>query len=503
MKKLIITKEQYNGLVRAGLIKESAPMVKGGINRTQKEFNKGFAGKDIKAVTEDGQFNIKAPNADLPKGPQKPAKPAKHITENEKGGKNKISKEITDLLKHLYGKDDQFNSDYWVGEKGKSCQEIEEVLTDKGLIVKKGRNFIVPTSIGTKEEAKAAIEECIREFVGEPMEEIEEDYPLGAEHHPNAPYNQEDPEPIDNHTDYDIFVFNDGMAVLNQGTEFFLLDFYKNDVDYEGREMTEDDINLFLNNNERELPNILIPLDIDLIDELGEMYNLNAHFMKKLEQIKTILGGMSEGVDWSKAYPREKARPKMNDVSPKKRTGPENQAIIDKVHALRQRELSSREDMKSQHPTDQPEELDETGCAGAMGVGSPVVPMGTPIKRDIKTVYETLSVGGAGNFQYDNPGLAGVAANGDFKKSRKKTKAETTPQWAGGAFVEQPECSKPNNNKEAQNGGCNSGASSLKTKKASGSVNAPSLSENKIFEEIAKRTGKTIEEVKQIISNKK
>ena len=502
MKKLIITKEQYNGLVRAGLIKESAPMVRGGINRTQKEFNKGFAGKDIKAVSEDSQFNIKAPNSDLPKGPQKPKKATKHITENEKNGNNKISKEISDLLKHLYGKEDKFNSDYWVGEKGKSCQEIEEVLSDKGLIVKKGRNYVVPTSLGTKEEAKAAIEECIREFVGEPMEEIEEDYPLGAEHDPNAPYNQKDPEPIYNHTDYDVFVFNDGIAVLNQGTEFFLLDFYDNDVDYEGYEMSEDDINLFLNNNERELPSILIPLDIDLLNELGEMYNLNAHFMKKLEQIKTILGGMSEGVDWSKAYPREKARPKMNDVSPKKRTGPENQAIIDKVKALRQRELSTRQDMKTQHPTDQPEDLDETGCASAMGAGSPVVPMGTPIKRDIKTVYES-TVASTGNFQYDTPGLVGVGRNGEFKKTKAKTKAETTPQWAGGAFVEQPECSKPNNNKEAQNGGCNSGASSLKMKKASGSVNAPSLAENKIFEEIAKRTGKTIEEVKQIISNKK
>lgn len=497
MKKLIITKEQYNGLVRAGLIKESAPMVKGGINRIQKGFNKEFAGKDIKAVTEDGQFNIKAPNSDLPRGPQKPKKPTKHMNENEKGGKDKISKEITDLLKHLYGKDDQFNSDYWVGEKGKSCQEIEEVLSDKGLIIKKGRNYIVPKSLGAKEEAKAAIEECIREFVGEPMEEIEEDYPLGAEHDPNAPYNQLEPEPIYNHTDYDIFVFNDGIAVLNQGTEFFLLDFYENDVDYEGREMTEDDINLFLNNNERKLPNILIPLDIDLVNELAEMYNLNGHFMKKLEQIKMILGGVNEELEhFSNKYPEK--------------TPAEMEIQQKAIDAIRAKELASRPPMGSKHPLGQwsdPNqtelELDETGCAGAMGAGAPVVPMGAPIKRNVRTVYETLTVAGAGNFQYDSPGLANVGRNGEFKKGGKKTKAETTPQWAGGSFVEQPECSKPNNNKEAQNGGCNSGASSLKMKKGSGSVNAPSLAENKIFEEIAKRTGKTIEEVKQIISNKK
>ena len=117
-------------------------------------------------------------------------------------------------------------------------------------------------------------------------------------------------------------------------------------------------------------------------------------------------------------------------------------------------------------------------------------------------VKETLTVANAGNFQYDAPGLANVGRNGEFKKG-PKTKAQKTPQWAGGEFVEQPECSKPNNNKEAQNGGCNSGASSLRTKKASGSVNAPSLGENAIYEAVAKKTGKTVEEVKAIIGAKR
>jgi hypothetical protein len=489
MKKLIITKEQYNILIKAGLIKESdSSMVKGGPNRIQKDFNNEFVG-----LTED-ELNIKASNSDLPASTQKPIKPHKPIHENEKGGSDKISKEIKDLLKHLYGNTSEFNSDYWVGEKGKSCNEIEEYLTDKGYIVKKGRNYIVPKSLGTKEEAKATIEESMREFVGEPMEEIEED--SGIEDDSVVLSNQEEQEPIKNRTHYDIFVFNDGMAILNQGTEFFLLDFYDNDVDYEGREMGKDDINLFLNNNERELPNILIPLDIELVDELGEMYNLNTHFMKKLEQIKTIIGGINEGLeDFSNEYPEK---------------SPEEQERLKKIiDARRAKEKASRPPMGSKHPLGQwndPKQteldLDETGCAGAMGVGSPVVPMGTPIRRNIETVYES-TIASTGNFQYDTPGIANIGRNGEYKKGGKKTKAETTPQWAGGSFVEQPECSKPNNNKEAQNGGCNSGASSLKMKKTSGSINAPSLAENKIFEEIAKRTGKTIEEVKQIISNKK
>jgi hypothetical protein len=499
MKKLIITKEQYDTLIKAGLIKEAkAPMVKGGPNRIQKEFNKQFAG-----VTED-DLNIKASNTgsgitSAQNKPIKAHKPIQRISENEKGGSDKISKEIKDLLKHLYGDSSQFNSDYWVGEKGKTCQEIEEMLSDKGYIVKRGRNYIVPKSLGTKEEAKAAIEETMREFVGEPKEEIDEELDTYDTYNPKNPSNQEEPESIQNYTDYDIFVFNDGIAILNQGNEFFLLDFYENDVDYEGREMTEDDINLFLNNNERELPSILISLDTNLIDELSEMYNLNSHFMKKLEQIKTIMGGMNEGLeDFSNEYPEQSPE----DIERLKR----------KIEDIRAKELASRPQMRSKHPLDEPKEreynpnqteleLDETGCAGAMGVGSQVIPMGATIRREIETVYES-SIQSTGNFQYDTPGL-NIGRNGEFKKGGKKPKAFKTPQWAGGAIVEQPECSKLNNNEVAQKGGCNSGASSLKMEKPSGSINAPSLGENKIFEEIAKRTGKTIEEVKQIISNKK
>jgi hypothetical protein len=115
------------------------------------------------------------------------------------------------------------------------------------------------------------------------------------------------------------------------------------------------------------------------------------------------------------------------------------------------------------------------------------------------TIDEATTVASAGNFQYDTPG--GLTM--DLGKSNPKTRAEKTTQWAGGSFVKQPDCSKPNNNKSAQNGGCNSGASSLKTIKTGGSINAPSLGENYIYETIAKKTGKTLDEVKRIIESKK
>ena len=432
MKKIKITKEQYNRIFNSSIINEN---------------------------TEAGS---KKPKAD------------------GKEGNDKITKEIKDLLKHLYGYTPDFNKEFWVDEKGKSSDEIIEHLVSKNLIVKKGRNYIVPKSLGTKEEAKASIDKSIRELVGEPVEVIDEDmeggYPAGADNDPTAPYNQEDPEPILNHTDYEIFVFNDDLAILKnkRGNEFYLLDFGENHVDYEGKEMTEDDLNGFLNKNETILPEKLIPVNDEILNELRDMYHLNGYFRNKIEVIRGLLHNIAEGVDWSKAYPREKDKPKMNDITPKKRTEPENKAILDKLADLKARETKNNPPTKSKHPTEEPDELDETSCAGG-SAGAFVAPMGTePIKREIK---ETLSVAGAGNFQYDTPGLANIGRNGEFKKGKKKTKAEITPQWANGSFVEQPECSKPNNNKEAQNGGCNSGASSLKMKKASGSVNAPSLAE--------------------------
>ena len=111
---------------------------------------------------------------------------------------------------------------------------------------------------------------------------------------------------------------------------------------------------------------------------------------------------------------------------------------------------------------------------------------------------ETLDVGGAGNFQYDTPG--GLTM--DLGKNNPKTKAETKTQWAGGSFAEFNDCVKLNNKPVGT--GCSAGAvdNVVKLKKSKGNVNAPSLGENKIYEAIAKKTGKTIEEVKAVIVSK-
>ena len=144
---------------------------------------------------------------------------------------------------------------------------------------------------------------------------------------------------------------------------------------------------------------------------------------------------------------------------------------------------------------------------GASSSGAFTGPLsGGIVKKDmpnIPIVGET-TVAGAGNFQYDTPGLANVGRNGEFKKG-PKTKAQRKTQYAGGSFVETSSCTKLNNNKEAQNGKCSQGAVDgvVKQKKTNGSIIATSLGENTIYEIISKKTGKTIEEVKSIIKSKK
>ena len=74
-------------------------------------------------------------------------------------------------------------------------------------------------------------------------------------------------------------------------------------------------------------------------------------------------------------------------------------------------------------------------------------------------------------------------------------------QYPNGGFVKLDDCTKLNNNKEAQNGGCSVGAvdNVVKTKGSKESV----VSDDALYYEVANRTGKTIAEVKSIIKSNK
>ena len=74
---------------------------------------------------------------------------------------------------------------------------------------------------------------------------------------------------------------------------------------------------------------------------------------------------------------------------------------------------------------------------------------------------------------------------------------QTDTAYPDGKFVEFDDCTKLNNNKDAQNGGCSTGAVDgvAKEKGSKKSV----VSKEALYYEIAKKTGKTEKEVETII----
>jgi len=87
--------------------------------------------------------------------------------------------------------------------------------------------------------------------------------------------------------------------------------------------------------------------------------------------------------------------------------------------------------------------------------------------------------------------------NKTMTKEQLEENAKTDTQYPKGSFVEMPACTKFDNNKEAQNGGCNQGApANVKYKGSKDSV----ISNETLYTEIAKKTGKTVNEVETIIN---
>jgi hypothetical protein len=118
---------------------------------------------------------------------------------------------------------------------------------------------------------------------------------------------------------------------------------------------------------------------------------------------------------------------------------------------------------------------------------------GTPIKES--TV--TAGVGAAG--EPTTP--SGPYVGAEFlAKDEANWKASKKTQYPKGEMVKFDPCTRLNNNKKAQNGRCSQGAANnvVKTYKTKDSV----ISKN-IYETIAKKTGKTVAEVKKIIESRK
>lgn len=116
------------------------------------------------------------------------------------------------------------------------------------------------------------------------------------------------------------------------------------------------------------------------------------------------------------------------------------------------------------------------------------------VEEETEETIEEQGIGSVG--AYDTPGFAASEFMGTAGKKGKapvnkgvthkntmipggsfvEESAFDKTQWVGGAFVEIDDCTKLNNNKEAQNGGCSTGSIDgvVKLKKTANNVNAPS-----------------------------
>jgi hypothetical protein len=423
-----------------------------------------------------------------------------------------IKKETNNLIKYFYRKSDDL-SPFW-GENGLSYDELCKHLVSKDLLISNNGKYELSKKLGTPEEAKQALENELKLLLGgdnsqKPELETEaSNYPPGTERDQNAPWNQPDDdvtEPITpKEHNLDVVAYNRELAIL-KSPDGDLYAFYYWDVDksefmryasltrrYMGRdedgeptyeydeEFDIDDgvISNYVNDNLKILSKgeglsayetddfDLVRIDEPLKNELLNLYD-------KDKNINTILGSIKE-VEFPEAWSGLKSDLKKatTKTTPTNKADDRQDKILSKLLDLKAKEKERRE------KESEVDELDEITSASSSG--SFVAPMGTDVVKkkikDVPVVAET-DVADAGNFQYDAPG--GLTLD---LKSKGKTKAEKTPQWAGGSFVKQPECSKLNNNKEAQKGGCNQGATSLKLINPKGSINAPSLGEGVVSE---------------------
>lgn len=84
---------------------------------------------------------------------------------------------------------------------------------------------------------------------------------------------------------------------------------------------------------------------------------------------------------------------------------------------------------------------------------------------------------------------------------KEEDENKTKPTYPGGGFVEFDDCVRFNNNKEAEQGGCSQGAADDVVKVKDGNSKEGVASDKGIYNEVARRTGRSVEEVKKIIEN--
>jgi len=423
---LKVTKEQYNRIFASGLINEV-------IDNIDKTFKKATLNADIQNLKED-DFNISKPNSSLPMSAQKFSSPM-----SESG--TDLKRETQELVKFLYRKSEEL-SDFWKS-KGISYDEICDALKAKGLIISDNGKYVLSKKLGSPEQAMSALEGELNTLIGGNQkletEEVEDgsNYAPGTEYSKSSPWNQSPPEysePIrPKKIVLKVIASNREIAILKTDSGNYYVSYFDNLGKDELKDYAE------------------VEKGADDFDVDGDVIERYVNFN---------LPKLSKGIG-------------MNDW--------ENGVDIVKIDDQLKNELLNLYD-KDRNITSILGGINEMTSAASSGafvgpLSAPIVKKDMPVDAmDTPVVKETTSTASAGNYQYDANALPGINRDGSFTKA-KTPKAFKKTQFAGGGFVKTDDCTKLNNNKTAQNGGCSTGAvdNVVKVKKSNGNINAPSL----------------------------
>lgn len=301
----------------------------------------------------------------------------------------------------------------------------------------------------------------------EGLNEYDDNLPAGAANDPNAPWNQEDPEeeePIENETPFDLITYNDSIAILKKYKEplFFVFDIEGESKYWSGE--SDDDIIRHMNElyNDGMLLDYMEPLDLEKISYIEGNYPLNNYFKVRLDKIKQILMNNN------------------NDVEENTTTGSVGGSYVTpKIWAKSKKDMKFANDPMYDKGKIVEDEPVNTSVEKPKRGPKPLSNEDRKLEAIIKAIYKAYP-------ELKNHRLNLRFVIGDALSKIALGIDERTGQ------VKFDDCVKLNNNKEAQNGGCSTGA-----------VDNVVKVDETVLESVAKQTGKTISEVRDIILNHK
>lgn len=482
MKKIKITESQYKRLL------SEIEGIKGGINRVDKTFVKTFKGADIKKLEpnpslmedEDGTpFNIKdaipnVPNSKMKKKPEPQAPIHEDIFSPE------FHQAIHNFIQNIWMNPSQKGLDRVFVENGITWGDITTYLTSIGVLAGVGAGVYK-----VKNFFKTRFSPDQKEAMQQKMEDIDKLTKM-VEKDPEAPWNKQgeettyekkqrmqarpdsgfkaEPKPFNPNR------FKPGLSEDEPESEH-IVEMYK--LIGANKELAilsspDGELHVFdLENFEGMEPE-------DVADYVNSNHKLK--YGKGLEDFDALTAGEIDLVQLDEEL---------------------------KQHLM---QLYS----KDQKFVSLLGKLEETGAAsagaftGPMSTGKPQVSPGyspADIINDEDAIYgkkieETMAAGGtpqsSSTGQYTQPKV--------WAKNKANWAASKRTQYPHGEMVEFDPCTKLNNNKSAENGKCSQGAIDKVVKTH---TTPQSVISKTVYEEVAKRTGRTLDEVKRIIQTKK